>query len=248
MTLYKPNAVHSPMLSQKGEGHISAALGIIGSGLAGLQADAAVSDHVGLMTNGMYHYRSNNFVSPTDTGTEKLNIYFVEGGIGIFDKFGKRENMLLQIYAGGGYGKSEAKISGNDKPDPKVTADVFDAFIQPGIVFKGQYLDMGVDMRLKFVRLFNLYEYKYNQLNSWSDYNYYSTLDQEFVLFEPTFTMMAGGKNLKGLLQAGFTIPVINSEAYFRANSVSFFSAPIVKFNIGITYAFSRRPSRQLTE
>ena len=245
VTLYKPNAIHSPMLEKKGDGHISSSLGITGVGLASLQADYAISNHVGFMASGMYHYKSSNYTNDLDAGTEKLNIVFGEFGAGYFDKFENSESILLQCYGGGGYGKSQAQISSIFEQDPKVSANFYDFFIQPGVVFTGKYINMGLDFRVKYVQLYNLNSYKLEDFEWWNfSYTLEQNYDMEFLLFEPTFTMSVGGKHIRGLMQAGLTVPIVNSESYFGTSSGFFLNAPIFKFGVGLSYAFGRKAAK----
>ena len=239
------------MLGKKGDGHVSTSLGITGVGIASLQADYAISDHVGLLANGMYHYKSSNYMTggnyPTGpvSGSQKLNIVYGEFGAGYFDKFENKESILIQFYGGGGYGKSQAKISSIMDPDPEVTGDFYDFFIQPGIVFTGKYVNMGIDFRVKYVQLYNINSYRLEDFEWWN-YNYTldPNYDMEFVLFEPAFTLSVGGKHLRGLVQAGFTFPIINSEAYFGTSSGYFFNSSIFKCGVGIGYAFGEKPKK----
>lgn len=242
VTLYKPNITHSPMLTEKGQGHIATSIGVTGCGLANLQADYAVSDHVGIMTNGMYHYRSDNVYTDTTLGSQKLNILYGEMGAGFFDKIGGSNKMSIQCYTGGGFGATNARINTNYNPEPSVSSNYYNFFVQPGFVFSQRFIEMAMDMRFKYVKLYNIEAVNYSAFDWWdTDLNYLEQADLDFVLFEPTFTFAGGGERLKGTLQTGFVIPIINSEAYFGTNSFRFFEAPVFKFSIGINYAFGKK-------
>jgi hypothetical protein len=242
VTLYKPNVTHSPMLTEKGQGHASTSVGITGCSLANIQADYAVNDHVGIMANGMYHYRSNNVFTDTELGTQKLNILYGEAGLGMFDKIGESKSMFMQCYTGGGYGKSEARIDVTYNPYPRVTADFYGFFIQPGFLFTRRFIDMGVDMRFKYVKLYNIESIDYQAFDWWeNNFDVANQLDLEFMLFEPSFTFSGGGEHIRGIFQTGLIIPIVNSEAYFGTSSFSYFDAPVFKFSMGVSYAFGKK-------
>ena len=244
VTLYKPNITHSPMLTEKGQGHISTAIGISGCGLANIQADYAVSNHVGLMLNGMYHYKSNNAYSDSGSGltTEKLNIFYGEAGLGVFDKIGSSSAMVMQCYTGAGYGKSEARIDVNFDPYPRINADYYNFFVQPGFLFTKKYIDMGVDMRFKYVKMYNIESVNYEAFEWWDENtNFINQVNLDFMLFEPSFTLSGGGKHLRGMIQPGFIIPIMNSDAYFGTSSFRFWDAPLFKFSMGVTYMFGKK-------
>ena len=105
-TLYKPNAVHSPLLKEKGEMHVAGALSMVGSANANLQGAVALSDNMGIMVNMMQHSR-NRFLEAAD---EKLRMFAGEAGIGYFKKLGKNGDILFQAYGGIGMGRSRAVI------------------------------------------------------------------------------------------------------------------------------------------
>ena len=241
-TLYKPNPIHSPMLTNKGEGHISTTLGISGTGLASMQAAYAVSDHIGIMTDGMFHYRETNYTDPYNSGQEILKIFSGEVGIGYFEKFGVNQKQLFQIYTGGGYGTTKAKITYINEPNPVISANFYNMYIQPGVVFTGNYMDLGIDVRMNYVNLFNVNAYLYDSFDFWNtNYNFTSDSTLQFVLLEPNFTMKVGSKHLKGIFQAGLTIPIVNADGYFATNSDVFYFAPVFKLNIGVSYVFGRK-------
>ncbi len=230
------------MLTEKGQGHVTSSLGITGCGLANVQADYAVSNHIGIMANGMYHYRSNTIYTDTSTGTEKLNILFGEAGFGMFDKIGNSNSMALQCYTGAGYGKSEARIIGNYITEPSITGNFYSIFAQPGFIFKQRFIDLAVDMRFKYVKMYDIESVDFQAFEWWEDDNDFATkLDVDFMLFEPSFTFSGGSEHFRGILQTGLIIPIVNSEAYFGTSSFSFIDAPVFKFSMGICYAFGKK-------
>ena len=239
VTLYKPNAIHSPMLKEKGDLNTSASIGLSGCGLYNLQAAYAISNHTGVIIDGMYH---NRYFSSADSSVEKLNMFFVEAGAGYFTKFGYEKNGLFQCYSGGGYGYTTDKISNSNQPYPEVSTKYFNIFIQPGLGFKSEYYDMAFDLRANYVRLFDIHAYLYKQFEWWNtNLRFYSDTSLDFMIIEPTLTVRAGGEKLKGILQLGVTIPAIHSKSYFDVNTSSMFGIPLFKISAGVSYAFGRK-------
>ena|SRR5688572_25229860 len=226
-TLYIPNAVHSPMLTNKGEGHISTSIGLIGSGLANIDVAYAVTKHMGIMADGMYHYKS--FIDPYNlqSADEQTSIYYGSLGAGYYGKIGKNENLVLQFYGGGGYGDTHMHYDYETESD--LTANYYNIYAQPGLVFKIKHVDFGFDCRVNYVQLYNFNKYLY-------DYYFESQFPYLFRI-EPNFTVMIGGKHLKGKLQSGFTIPTYYYTSDFNV-------AYIYKLNVGISYIFGRKETQ----
>jgi hypothetical protein len=239
VTLYKPNAIHSPMLSENGEINTSASLGLSGCGLYNLQAAFAISDHAAVLVDGMCH---NRHVNSSDSSVEILNMVFVEAGAGYFSKFGNRENFLFQGYGGAGYGLTTDEMKGTSQPYPKVNAQYCNLFIQPGLVYLDKYFNIAFDIRTNYVRLFNIHGYLYDQFEWWNtDFKFYSDTTLDFINIEPAITIKAGSRRLKGVLQLGLTIPAINSSSYFHVNTASILIGPLIKFSVGINYTFGKK-------
>lgn len=87
--LYFPNTVHTPMLSEEGDGNISGHLGTSG---INLQAAYAINDRIGLMSN------TNLIGSNEDTDAQ----IFTEFGVGHYKKIGGKG--LFELYGGLGVG------------------------------------------------------------------------------------------------------------------------------------------------
>jgi hypothetical protein len=239
VTLYKPNAIHSPLLKEKGELNASASLGLSGCGLYNLQAAYAISNHTGVMIDGMYH---NRHKSSADSSVEKLNMFFGETGAGYFTTFGNKKNVLFQCYGGGGYGITTDKISNANQPNPEMNAKYYNIFIQPGLAYTSKYFNVAFDLRANYIRLFNIHAYLYDKFEWWNtDFKLYSDTTLDFVNLEPAVTMKVGRGKLKGVLQLGLTIPTINSNSYFGVSTSSMLAAPLIKFSVGVNYTFGRK-------
>lgn len=241
VTLYKPNAIHSPLLKAKGELNTSASFGFSGCGLYNLQSAYAISNHIGVMTDGMYH---NRHIRSEDSSVEKLNIFFGEAGAGYFSTFGKKKNSLIQCYGGGGYGATSDKIEDPKQLYPEVNAKYFNIFLQPGLAYINKNLELAFDLRVNYVNLFKIHASLYDKFEWWNtDFYYYSDTSLYFINLEPSLTMKVGGEKLKGVLQFGITIPTINSHSYFAVNTSSMLGFPLIKFAVGINYTFGKKLS-----
>jgi hypothetical protein len=239
VTLYKPNAVHSPLLTEKGELSVATSMGISGSGLLNLQSAYAISDHTGIMLNGMYHHRTS---SSADSSVERLNMYFGEMGVGYFSTFGKLKNGLFQCYGGGGSGYTFDKIDYPNQSDPSVHANYVNLFVQPGIAYVSDYFQISLDLRANYLYLFNIHAYLYDHFEFWNtDFKYYSGAHLDFMILEPAITIKAGSPKLKGVLQLGAIIPTVNPNSYFEVNTGSYLVFPLIKMSLGITYTFGRK-------
>jgi hypothetical protein len=239
VTLYKPNAIHSPLLKEKGELNTSASLGLSGCGLFNLQSAYGISDNTGVMIDGMYHNRHS---TSADSSVENLNMFFGEAGAGYFTTFGDSKNWLFQWYTGGGYGITRDKISNADQPNPEVSSKYFNIFTQPGMAFTSKHFEAAFDVRTNYVRLFKIHAYLYEKFEWWNtNFNFYSDTTIDFVNLEPAVTFKAGGEKLKGVVQLGLTIPAINSNAYFMVNNSSLLIVPLIKFSIGVNYTFQKK-------
>jgi hypothetical protein len=239
VTLYEPNAIHSPMLKEKGELNTSASLGASGCGLFNLQSSYALSNHLGVMVDGMYHHKNT---STDTTGGERLNILFGEAGAGYFTPFGENKEWLFQCYGGGGYGITNDKFEGTTEPDPQVNAEYYNVFIQPGFSYKYNYFETAFDLRANYIQFLYIHAYDYPLIEWWDpDLNMYSDTTLNFIILEPALTFKIGEGNLKGVLQLGVTLPLINSDAYLDVQPYSFLLAPLFKLSAGISYNFGTK-------
>lgn len=239
VTLYKPNTINSPMLKEKGDLNTSGSIGLSGCGLYNLQAAYAISNHAGILADGMYHRRQ---INSADSAIEKLNMFFGEAGAGYFTTFGDKNAGFFQCYGGGGYGFTKDKMYDAGQSYPEVNARYFNVFIQPGLAFVSKHIATAFDLRMNYVNLFNVHASLYDRFEWWNtDFHYYSDTTLNFVNLEPTFTLKAGGEKLKGILQVGVTIPVINSHSFFMANTSSMLTIPLFKLSVGISYEFGKK-------
>ena len=219
VTLYKPNTIQSPLPKEKCELHASASLGLSGSGLLNPGAAYALTDHAGLMVNGMYHHRN---LGTIDSSDEKLNIFFGEAGAGYFTSFGSNKSGLFQCYSGVGLGSSSDRIDNPNTLSPEVNAKYYNLFIQPGLAFTNKNFEVAFDIRANYVCLYKIHAFMYDQFDFRNtNFQYHSDTSLSFINLEPTITIKAGGVRLKGILQLGTTIPTVHSKSYFDVNTAS---------------------------
>jgi hypothetical protein len=239
VTLYKPNAINSPLLHEKGELNTTASVGLSGIGLFNAQAAYALTNHTAVMVDGMYH---NRRTGSSDSSVEKLNMFFGEAGIGYFNTIGNDKKGLFQCYGGVGYGNSNDKIGSSRALYPEVSAKYYNIFIQPGLSLKYNSLEIAFDLRANYVHLFNIHAYLYDQFAWWNtDFHFYSDTSLYFVNLEPAITMKLGESKLKGIFQLGMTLPVIHSHSYFQVNTSSMLAIPLIKISVGLTYTLGKK-------
>lgn len=238
-TLYKPNAINSPMLKDQGEFSVTTAAGTVGCGFMNMQLSASPVKHLGLMANGMYHFRQRE---NDDSSIDKLRIYSFSFGAGYYSMMGNSQKWMFQCYNGFGFGKSKDGIDYANEPDPIVRAKFFNVFSQPGFALTGKYFDMAFDLRINYVHMHDIFANQYEEFDWWNnDFEFHSDTSLNFVNLEPTITMRMGKGNLKGMMQFGLTIPAINADSYFLANPDSWLGVGLVKFSIGLSYTFRRQ-------
>jgi len=97
-------------------------------------------------------------------------------------------------------------------------------------------------LRINYVKIVNIHAFLYNKFEWWNtDFHYYFDTSLYFVNLEPSFTIKAGGEKLKGILQLGMTVPVINPHSYFVANNSSLLGITLLKISVGLHYVFGKK-------
>lgn len=239
VTLYKPNTIHSPMLTEKGDVTVGGAIALSGSGLYNLQAAYAVSPKIGITTDGMYHQRT---ITYGNTNIEKLDMYFGEIGTGYFKKFGENNKSLFQCYSGMGYGKTNNKIDYDSLASPFLNAQYYNIYLQPGFAIIDKYIQVAFDVRANYVRVYNIDAYLINQFDWWDvSSKLKSDTTLSFLNLEPTLTLKGGDEHIKGMVQLGVTLPTVNPESYFIMNTSSIFGFSLIKLSIGMCYTFGKK-------
>jgi len=236
-SLYKPNMIQSPMLTEKGDFNVSGALGISGMGNGHVQTAYAPVEHLGIMLNMMGHSESPWYSQET----QKLQILNGEAGIGIHNKFGSKNNLLLQVYAGYGRGRSVNYIDNNSPESrPEMSSNFSSLFFQPGIAYVGDLMNVAVDFRFKRVTMFDLNARLYREFEWWNtEYEFFNNSSVAFGLFEPVVTFKIGDENYRGIFQAGLNIPIANTDNYYTVNPYEFFGLSFMKVGIGFEYSIN---------
>ena len=202
-TIYKPNAVQSPMLKEKGDLTISGSVGLVSTGFMNVQTSYAVDKHIGIMANGMLHSRNDT----RDSLKDFLNIYSTEMAIGYFDKPESNDNVQYHCYLGGGIGNSKHILTGTTDKSPNVTSRYYNYFVQPGVTFFGKGVDVGLDLKANYVKLKYFNSDIFKRYNLWPDEWMSHDTALSFMNVEPAVTVRLGNDRFKGIAQLGFTIP-----------------------------------------
>ena len=235
ITLYKPNPVHAPMLEKKGDYNFSGSLGLSGNGLWSLQGAHAIENNTGIIFNVMYHGRQ----SGSDSLREKLNILSAETGIGYFTPINAKRNTHFHFYGGGGLGIAKDKTTGAAGSNPEISAKHWSLFMQPGFAFYRGNVQMGLDLKTKFVNLYDIRGQLFESFEWWNtDLKFNSDTSMNFVTVEPAFTIRFGSSKVKGLFQTGIILPIINPENYLNTNTSSYLGVTMLKLSAGISYCF----------
>lgn len=214
-----PNAVNSPNLNKAGDLNTGALIGVFGSGSFDLQTAIAVTDKAGMLFDAMFY-------SMPGMEGETVNSSIWEIGCGAFKERNEKKDVVLQCYGGLGYGSTEVEFSDESRKDE---GGYLNFFVQPGVVIKGKSIDSNVDLRLNYVN------YIYADPGIFVDYSGETSTD--FLLFEPVLTVRFGKKKLKGMLQGGLCLPLINTVSYLNVSNVITF----VKLSAGISYTFQTK-------
>lgn len=197
--LYVPNSFNSPLLRNKGDGQINFA-----ASLSGFEAQTAYAftDNFGVMVNGQ-------LLNTTKKDTIEEQRSLVEAGLGYTERFS--DNGIFEIFGGAGVGEVPADYR-NSTYDGKSTSQITRFFVQPGLGFYNDWLDMSILSRLSAVSIGN-------------ETNWF---------YEPGFMAKMGYKRLRFYSSIGFSIP-------FKASEDRKWNHNPVIFSIGLHFNFGKR-------
>lgn len=201
---YVPNVISTPLLSNKGEMQLS-----VNTGIAGFdpQFAYAVTDYIGVMVNG-------SFANWTSDSTDNFHKHkFVEIGTGYYTKLG--ESGRFETFCGFGFGNLKAKYS-NDLWISMATVNSTRFFVQPTIGATTKMFDGSFATRIVFVNLTQ------------------EDIKGSGVFVEPVLTGKVGYKNVKGVIQLGFSLPFNHNDLIF--NYQPFIFSVGLQVNIGKLY------------
>lgn len=199
VSVYNPNPLNVPMLKEKGDCKVTAAIGLGAHG----QFAAAVTDEVGVIASaGFDNGSDSNF---GNKGDRKTSHYNVEAGAGYFTKLS--ESWVFEVYGGGGFGGFKDDKNYSDffdaSSNSKLTGKIYKGFIQPAIGYSADHFSISLAFRGVYVGLTDLSGAKSNLhigKGSW--------------FIEPAITMKIGGKPLKFLMQLGTSAPASTGDTY----------------------------------
>ena len=208
-TGYIPNSVNTPMLSQKGEFQASA---LYSTSSLNVQTAYALTDKVGLMINGNYHFREwEDEFDPTFINYYERSAF---GELGGGYTFVRTSNFQFDLYAGLGGGRLQSIYP--DDSDFSFDGFNFRGFIQPSLGLVNKIVEITFTPRFSYVHVFNT--------NIGLGTEVYKD-----VFIEPHFVAKVGYKNVKFVTQVGLVLPTPLFDASVGANP----------FNIGIGIQYS---------
>jgi hypothetical protein len=189
--VYVPNAAHIPLISKKGD--VSATV-LTGTSNFDFQTAYGLTDQLALMLNGSFSNRTRT----TDSSAFHRHS-LVEAAAGYYKKIGR--SGVLEVYGGGGYGSTFNYEQDNSYLFWGESSGKYAKFfIQPNIGATSDIFDGGLSFRLCYVNYF--------------DYMYYNDPwpAQHSLFVEPVLTGKIGYKNVKFIMQLGFSFPVMMSS------------------------------------
>jgi hypothetical protein len=215
--LYVPNALHAPLLGNKGEVGIGV---LAGSSGTDVRAAYAVSDHVGLMVNGTYDRYA---IADENDSTGHHKHLFGEAGVGFFDRIGRHGRW--EVYGGAGTGTVDSRTNFDFLIhfDERSHARYSRIFMQPAIGVVNESFDVGCAARLCRVSIDHL---------TTTDYQGSPYLSTYF--FEPALFTRIGYRNVRISLQYGISEPL--------GEDVKFWWQPWI-FSVGCEINFGRNTS-----
>lgn len=189
--VYIPNAAHIPLISKKGEVQASV---LTGTSNLDFQTAYGLTDQVSLMANGSFADRNR----VTDSASIHKHT-LVEAACGYYKKVGR--SGILEVYGGGGYGSTfNYELDNNLSIWGQSSGKYAKFFVQPNIGAVSDIFDGGLSVRVCYV---NYFEYHYFN-DVWpASHN---------VFVEPVMTGKIGYKNVKFIMQIGFSVPVMLSS------------------------------------
>lgn len=207
--IYTPNAHNVPLFQEKGDVQMNL-------GFSNIQAALAVSDNVGVMFNtqlGTKGY-SESILSIGEDQSTKRNLFELGGGY--FNKLDS--DFVFEVYAGAGLGK----ISFDNREDmvfDKYNAKSSRLFLQPGIGYSNDFIDLAFSLRFTHLNFHNadISEYVYNPEESYFTDNDLNQLDKHAYSFvEPAVTLRLGLKHVKLHMQLVWVRQINDSDINYH--------------------------------
>ncbi len=256
--IYVPNQVNVPLLKEKYEfkGSITP---------TNLQGAFAITDNIGIMANGQYHW-GWDYADPTnsydDDGLFSDNNTrggLIEGAVGFFKPIGPGKKAVFDVYAGYGSGHFKT-LSGDYKSDNDGTGNInlndyviknrfSKVFIQPSFGLAHRVVEAAFSSRFSFVNFYNSSIGVKAFENNEAEQNKFMRIhDKTVVFYEPAFTVRVGFKYVKFQAQLLFSTP-LNNNSFYNNNYSSdknfneYFQP--VNFNMGVAIDLAKWYNRK---
>ncbi len=237
-TLYVPNTVNTPMLSQKGDWKASAGAVALGpEGNFEFQGSYAFSDKMAVM---------GSFFHGNDT-ERTIKHTLGELGLGIYKTYWPNKrgvNMGRVELFGGlslGKGQDDNVLKSVVYPGPDETCDYlgkyYRLFLQPGLGFRTKVIDLSFHTRIAWINFHDILEVQDGIL--------ISRQQTDFSTIEPVVTLSFGYKHVKYYLQMGSTEPIGNPKEYFELTDKVWEG---IHVNVGFAFSPWRAKTTSITE
>jgi hypothetical protein len=243
--VYIPNQVNAPLLHEKHQLKVNVAP-------SNWQAAYAVTNNFAVMVNGQYTWEKTIVERPSSKDWGRGDFSWPQGGVieagaGVFKKFTHRNKPLVVLdlylgYGAGGFKMLDEWYYGDSartgRRDYTVRTSFRKFFIQPGFGMVKKNVEIAFTPRFTFLRYANPYvgskvsEY-YNAWISNREVTYLPDMREavsgSIFLFEPAFTLRAGGPRVKWHFQlTGCAQDVFEGNEYYFPISIT----------MGLTAAF----------
>ncbi len=180
---YAPNAVNSPLLSKKGDAQVA-----VHTGTSGInpQAAYAITNHLGIMTNGSFKKYNNSDKNYTNYG---------ELGLGYYTTFSEKGR--IEAYAG--YGIGNYKYINSFHHSVTIHSGSFSKFfIQPSIGYVSKIFEGSFATRFAYINVDDI-----------------SGKDSS-MLINPVITAKVGYKFIKVVFQSGLSFGLDDINDYIN--------------------------------
>lgn len=210
---YQASPNHAPLLHDKNDAHLTASFAEDDATVLSLQAAYSPIKHLGVIGGiSSYNYAGTEEEEPASSTLWELGL----GGYYPFPLSGDRFKLVIDLY--GGYGS--ANLSSD------VNMRLTKVFIQPGIGFRTDYFDLGLNLKIGRLSYSNFdqngksTQYLMDQ-RLLNDYN--QRIDQFYHwVAEPAITLRGGYKFVKAQLQAIAVFPVSPIPWTYKSGLLSF--------------------------
>lgn len=202
---YAPNSQNVPLLSEAGQGNVSA-----GANLKWNRADArgayALTDNLGVQANAALYFPRDED-STGDGGSGGL----FEAGVGYFRPL--PADLVFETYGLIAYGGVENHFpsAANDNPGTtgKLHANLTRLAVQPALGWKKRHFEAAVSTRMAMLNYFNVGG---NLVTGGEDQQDYLRDNSLQFLLEPALTLRGGPDMFKAELQVGYSLNLTDRD------------------------------------